>query len=95
MSSLTSTSTLAQVNAAYDDNASYAEDGSVTKCRAFITACRFLLRRIPARISHGNRHSIDNDLAVIQRELSLAQQWLAANQDAGMVTFADLGNFRE
>ena len=45
MSTLNGSSTLAQVQAAYDDNASYAEDSSVSKCRAFLTACRILLRQ--------------------------------------------------
>ena len=49
MSALSSSSTLVQVENAYDDNASYAEDESVAKCRAFLTACRILLRRMPAQ----------------------------------------------
>ena len=48
MSTLTSASTLAQVKAAYADNASYVEDNSVAKCRAFITACTILLLNLPA-----------------------------------------------
>ena len=48
MSTLTSASTLAQVQAAYADNASYVEDNSVAKCRAFITACTILLLKLPA-----------------------------------------------
>ena len=42
MSTLDSTSTLGQVESAYADNASYAEDNSVDKARAFVTACRLL-----------------------------------------------------
>lgn len=55
MPSLTSASTLAQVEASYDDNASYAEDASVAKAKAFVTACRILLRRLPAEA--GTRES--------------------------------------
>jgi hypothetical protein len=43
MATLDSTSTLSEILAAYADNASYAEDGSATKARSFITACRLLL----------------------------------------------------
>ena len=48
MSTLTSSSTIAQIEAAYTDNASYVEDNSVAKCRAFITACTILLLKLPA-----------------------------------------------
>jgi hypothetical protein len=37
MSTLNSTGTLEQVEAAYDASAPYGEDNSVDKCRAFIT----------------------------------------------------------
>ncbi len=36
MSTLSSNSTTAQVNASYDDNSSYFEDRSVAKARAFV-----------------------------------------------------------
>ena len=55
MSTLSSASTLTEVEAAYDDNASYAEDASVAKAKAFVTACRFLIRRLPG--SGGTRES--------------------------------------
>ena len=48
MSTLTSSPVHAEVEAAYVDDASYAEDGSVSKAKAFVTGCRILLRRLPA-----------------------------------------------
>lgn len=42
---LNSASTDAQVEAAYDDNASYLETNSRDMAAAFVTACRILLRR--------------------------------------------------
>jgi hypothetical protein len=52
---LSAQSTLAEVQSAYDDNASYLENGSIEQAHAFITACRFLIRRLPARVSKGGR----------------------------------------
>jgi hypothetical protein len=80
VSTLTSASTLAQVNAAYDDNASYEEDVSVAKAKAFITACRFLLRRVPKRAIQGGRgggNEVEIDPAVVADAMKRAQQWLS------------------
>jgi len=82
VSTLSSASTIAEVQAAYDDNASYEEDASTAKCRAFVTACRFLLRRIPKRAVHGGRgggEEIETDPTQIAAELAKAQRWLAAH----------------
>ena len=104
MSTLSSASTLAQVQAAYDDNASYAEDNSVAKCKAFITACRFLLRRVPKRAAHGGRsgEEIEFDPDVIQKEKEAAELWLSGNDDdtdsgtggAGSIVHCDVSDFR-
>ena len=78
MSTLTSASTLAQVQASYDDNASYAEDNSVGKCRAFLTACRILLRRTPRAAAAGaEQMQLTPDL--IQKEMAAAQEWLGGH----------------
>ena len=52
---LSSASSLANVQNAYDDNACYAEVGSINQAHGFITACRLLLRRLPKRVSKGGR----------------------------------------
>src|SRR5688500_6874875 len=86
MSTINSTSTLAQVQAAYDDNASYAEDASVAKCRAFLTACRILLRRMPAQT--GTREAqLQLNPGLIQKEMQAAQAWLEAH-DTGPTSTA-------
>ena len=41
------------ITAAYRDNMAYAEDGSVTKAKAFVTACTAMLSRGIRRIQHG------------------------------------------
>jgi hypothetical protein len=101
MSSINSSSTLVEVENAYDDNASYAEDGSVAKAKAFITACRLLIRRLPAEASSRESHlRLSPDL--IRKEMEAAQAYVAAN-DTGTsgsgssgpaVTVVSFENFR-
>ena len=81
MATLSSTDTLAQVQAAYADSASYVEDNSVAKCRAFITACTILLLKLPAE--QGTREAqlrLNPDL--VQKQMERAQTWLE-NHDTG------------
>jgi hypothetical protein len=99
MSSLTSASTLAQIEAAYDDNASYAEDNSASKAKAFVTACRLLIRRYP-KMSAGERSSLALSPDLIQKEMADAQEWLATHDtsdtavDGPRVTRVDLRDTR-
>lgn len=48
---LSSASTDAEVWAAYDDNASFEQNGDAVKAGLFITACTILLRRRPVQVS--------------------------------------------
>lgn len=80
---LSSSSTDAEVYASYDDNASFREGGSAAKCRAFITACRILLRRRPSQASLGSRHSVSFDARAMAEQLRQAEQWLAVNGASG------------
>lgn len=95
MAALSSTSTWAEVTAAYDDNASYAEDASSTKAAAFITACRVLLRRLPKRSVHGGRggEEIEMDTRLIAEELRDAKRWLGTQ--SSVVRQADFSSFRD
>lgn len=83
MSTLSSTSTRAQVLAAYADNASYEEDASVAKCKAFITACRFLLS--PQHLvkqagkGGGGGEMVETDQVLIRDEMTTARAWLLSN----------------
>jgi hypothetical protein len=94
-----SSSTLEAVQAAYDDAASYAEDNSITKARAFVTACRILLRRMP-RSSGDQVSHLALSPELIQAEIERGMQWIAAN-DTGVsgsagpgTTRSDFQNFR-
>ncbi len=99
MSSLSSASSFAEIRAAFDDNASYEEDDSVTKARAFVTACKLLLRRTPKRASVGrDGHELELDPAIIKEMMADAQEWVAANEvdsdGASRTTYADFTNYR-
>jgi hypothetical protein len=77
---LTAASTRAEVIAAYEDNASYEEDGSVTKAKAFVTACRILLRREPKRYRRGrDGDEVEIDPQIVASELEYARKWASAN----------------
>ena len=78
MSILNSASTLPQIEAEYDTNASYAEDNSVAKCRAFITACRFLLRRYP-KSTGTPQAELTTAIDLVQKEKAAAEMWLEAH----------------
>ena len=96
MSSLSSSSTLAQIKAAYADNASYEEDGSVSKARAFVTACRLLILRLPALAEQVGHSKIENDVAQFRKELEAAQGYIATtSENQGQVIHADLGGYRD
>lgn len=101
MSTLSGTSTTAQVLTAYGDNASYEEDASTAKCQAFITAVRLLLspKHSFKRSVHGGRggNEIELDTMTLRQELETARHWLAARQaaDRGAVTHFDATGFRE
>ena len=96
MATLSSISADAQVLAAYDDNASYEEDGSRTKAAAFITACRILRNRLPLTAGRGPQTFTRESL---QAEVEAAQRWLEAHpattgSGSGRVRYISLENFR-
>ena len=100
MSTLSSSSTDSEVWAAFDDNASYEEDGSRTKALAFLTACRILLRRRPKRMRQEGFGESEFDEVAIRQEMRAAQSWLArhpASSDtgAGSVRYGNLQGFRD
>lgn len=80
MSDLSSSSTLTEVQAAYDDNASYAEDRDTAKARVFITACRILIRRTPAQATKGS-NEVKLAVELLMKELEKAQEWLVARSE--------------
>lgn len=99
---LSSSSTRAQVLAAYADNAAYEENGSLSQARTFVTACRLLLspQHNVKRASHGGRgaEEVELDLTLIRDELKAAQDWVnltAGAQSGSSVVHPDFTNFRD
>ena len=88
---LDSTTTFTQAVASYKTNASYEEEGSVSKAKAFITAVRHLLIT-PQKINHSNREELEHNMVIWREELKAAQQFVA--RDSGSVRHYDLSEFR-
>jgi len=97
LSTLSSSSTLAEIQAEYDDNASYAEDDSVAKAAAFVTACRMLLRVIPKVSVQGGRGGFElhTDPESLRQQISEATRWRSLRQTAGGVRHTSLEDFRD
>jgi hypothetical protein len=96
--SLSSASSLSDVQAVYDDNVDYdLGQGDETKAQNFIVACRMLLRRLPGDSSFKeSRTTLQANLLEIRQQLQRAQLWLQQSQAAngGAVTFGAFENFR-
>jgi hypothetical protein len=81
---LSSTSTLAEIKAAYVDNADY-DDASgaanVAKAKLYRHACRILLMRLPKVTGQGTEiMHLTPDLLV--KEIEKASEWLAGHDTA-------------
>ena len=74
MSILISSSTVAQIEALYADNASYAEDNSVAMCWAFITVCRLLVLKCP-RSTGTPQAGLTTAIDLVQKEKAAAGKW--------------------
>ncbi len=75
---LSSTSTNAQVKAAYEDNASYDINNSVAECRDFIQAARIRINRMANEIENGNAR-VSESYQRIEAQLKEALRWLRVN----------------
>ena len=99
MASLSASSTLAEVKAAYDDNLDYDLVSSVDKAKNFIQAARMLLRRMAEEVAHGDDR-IRDDYRKIAAELDKAENWwrasdaTAAAAAGGAVRHFSLQDFR-
>lgn len=94
MSTLSSSSTPIEIDAAYADNASYREDGNAAKAGAFVTACIFILR-LPETVE-VNGHVLSWSHALVRQEKQDAERWLAMNDtNVRRVTHVDFRSYRE
>lgn len=93
---------LSELIADYEENADYAEVGSAEKAAAFITVCRKLLIRLPARASQGSgaggANESEYNTALISEQMKIAQRWIdARSNDDGppSVIYPDFSDFRQ
>lgn len=73
-------STQDQIVGEYLENCGYDLEGSVSKCQAFIKACRALLIMHPQNWSQTST-TIQFDPRLWKDQLDGAMNWLRANQD--------------
>jgi hypothetical protein len=79
--SLTSTSTIAEIQAAYVDNALFDVDNSLTQARLFVQACRILLLKMP-KMAAQDRASLQLNPEMIQAEMERGVAFIANNPSA-------------
>lgn len=101
---LSSSSTRAEVLAAYADSASYDENQSLAQARSFVSACRLLLspKFSVKRSAHGgDGQEVELDLQMTKELMNSAIAWIDANQhlassgNSSGVIHADFTGFRE
>src|SRR5687767_3000678 len=99
---LSSSSTTAQVLAAYADNSGYEENDSLSEALAFASACRLLLSpqhsaAVSAIKGQGGGSELELDQTIYERQLNAARNFIAAKRAAtsGGVTHFDSTGFRE
>lgn len=70
---------MAQVNAAYENNADYDLENSVVKAKAFILAGRILIRRMLQESAHPGGSRVGDDYHKIEAAVKEASEWWRAN----------------
>ena len=97
MSTLNGSSTDAAVKKAFDDNASWFEDGDSAKAAALVTAGTILLQRRPKSISLSGEE-IELDLTLIQDEVTRARKYAqsakAVSAGGSGATYFSLEDFK-
>jgi len=72
---ITSASTISEIVAEIVDNASYQENDSLTEAKAFVTACRVYLFKVPKRQKNRNSET-EFDVKELRAEMNNAVAWL-------------------
>lgn len=93
---VTSASTLAAVEAQFDDNADYDIEGSAAKAKLFIQAGRILLRRYRSSASQRGT-TFSRDMGALEAQLDAAVTWYRAKTGSaanGGISLVDLREAR-
>ena len=81
MATVDSSSTLAQVQAAFDDACSWVEDQDIAKARALVTAGTILLRRVPSTATKGS-NALSSSNNEISKAIAEARVYIQAHDAA-------------
>ena len=87
MAALTSSSTLADIEAAYADNSAYAVNDSPPQALLFEQACMLLIRKSWDRVSDGGA-DMQRKIELLQKEKEQAHQWYHEHVAGGSATVA-------
>lgn len=93
---LSSTSTPADIMAAYADNAAYeytGNDGSMAMAQQYAIACQLLLMVMP-KIAAQDRASMSLSPELIAGELKRVRNWIGMQRSGGQVVHPSFENFR-
>ena len=94
---VTSSSTLSEVKAQWDDNVGYFTEASIAKAKLFIEAGLILLNR-QAQYMNKGAASVSYNIEEVQKAVAFAQEWLLARDESlrpyKSVTRADFRGFR-
>jgi hypothetical protein len=97
MATLDSTSTDAEVLAAYMDNCGYREDDSSSMASAFITACTAMMARGVSRFQHGDegmQFSLEDLRALMSDAKDFVRQKGGVTSGGGGVIHLDTSRMR-
>lgn len=100
MGSVTSSMTVAQIEAVYLDNCSYAEDESASKAKAFQSAVRALILKLSSTMTKG-ANSLSYNREQLGGQLKEVTEWIALHpassfdQGGPTVTRVDFRNGRQ
>ena len=97
MATLDSTSTDAEITAAYMDNCGYREDDSATMAAAFVTACTAMMVRGISRFQHGEEgmhFSLEDLRALIKDAQAFVREKGGVSAGGAGALHANLQNFR-
>ncbi len=89
--------TIAQLETAYGQNATYLRDKSTSQCAEFIAIAEILILKLMSTTKGSGSVSLATNIQMIQQSKEYAQKWLQAWDDDyhfTEVTLPDLGDFR-
>ena len=93
MATLDSTTSTADVRAAFDDNSGYEASNSLSMAQTFLQACIILSNRVPKRSVSGGRGAEEFEIApeILENRLREVRTWRSSKTATSRVRHVDLG----